>query len=149
MSETTVIEIGGVKLEVDLRTAKRIDTLQVGSKVKVLQKKTAYGEPKIFPGVVIGFEPFPDLPTILIAYLEIEWQAVNLRFLSLNGNTESHQVIASVDDDKLDRTEVGALFDRDEAKAERVLQEIREKRAYFDRHFGAYWTTIETGKVPS
>ena len=148
MSETTVIEIGGVKLEVDLRSAKRIDTLRVGSKVKVLDKNAGgYGGPKISPGVVIGFEPFPYLPSILIAYLNMDYGKVELKFLTLNAKTDSHQVVASIDDDKIDRKEVGAFFDREETKLERALEEIRERRAYFDSHFGAYWTTIETTGV--
>lgn len=39
MSETTIIEINGVKLEIDLRHAKRIDNLRVGDTVKVLRKR--------------------------------------------------------------------------------------------------------------
>jgi hypothetical protein len=60
--QTTIIEIGGVKLEVDLRSAKRIDELKIGSRVKCLQKPS-YGEMKTLPGVIVGFEPFPSLPT--------------------------------------------------------------------------------------
>lgn len=33
-----IIEIDGVKIEVDLRTAKRIDTYRVGDNVKILNK---------------------------------------------------------------------------------------------------------------
>ena len=33
-----IVEIGGVKIEVDLRTAKRVDSYRVGDPVKVLTK---------------------------------------------------------------------------------------------------------------
>ena len=36
MEEKRIVEIDGVKIEVDLRTAKRIDTFAVGDNVKVL-----------------------------------------------------------------------------------------------------------------
>ena len=36
------IEINGVKLEIDLRTAKRVDTFKIGDNVKVLKKE--YGD---------------------------------------------------------------------------------------------------------
>lgn len=63
-----VIEINGVKLEVDMRYAKRVDELRVGSKVKVLNKE--YSSYKVYPGVIVGFEEFDNLPTIVVAYLE-------------------------------------------------------------------------------
>ena len=53
-TETQVIEINGVKLEVDMRYAKRVDLLRIGSRVKVLVK--TYSEYKIYPGVKIGRE---------------------------------------------------------------------------------------------
>ena len=36
MEEKRIIDINGMKMEVDLRTAKRIDTFKVGDNVKVL-----------------------------------------------------------------------------------------------------------------
>ena len=39
MEEKRIVEIDGVKIEVDLRTAKRIDTFRVGDNVKVLCKE--------------------------------------------------------------------------------------------------------------
>ena len=38
MSELTTVEINGVKMDVDLRTAKRVDTMKVGTRVKVLTR---------------------------------------------------------------------------------------------------------------
>ena len=35
MEEKRIIDINGMKMEVDLRTAKRIDTFKVGDNVKV------------------------------------------------------------------------------------------------------------------
>ena len=34
-----IVEIDGIKLEIDMRTAKRIDQFKVGDKVKILVKK--------------------------------------------------------------------------------------------------------------
>ena len=60
-SEKTIIEVNGVKLEVDMRTARRIEEIRIGSPVKLLTKVT-YGGNKVHPGIVISFEPFKDLP---------------------------------------------------------------------------------------
>ena len=59
--QTTIIEVNGIKLEVDLRTAKRVDQLRVGDRVKVLNK--AYDGYEVLPGTVVCFEPFEKLPT--------------------------------------------------------------------------------------
>jgi len=73
MKETTqIIEINGVKMQVDLRYAKRIEEIKVGSRVKVLMKK--YNEHyEVKHGVVIGFEPFKNLPTIIISTATVDY----------------------------------------------------------------------------
>lgn len=38
MEERRIVEINGVKIEVDMRTAKRVDSFRVGDNVKVLDK---------------------------------------------------------------------------------------------------------------
>ena len=42
MSEKRIIEINGVKMEIDTRHAVRVDKLAVGTRVKVIRKK--YGD---------------------------------------------------------------------------------------------------------
>ena len=64
----SVIEINGSKFDVDFREAKEINTFKVGDKVKVLKKK--YLEHVVYPGIIVGFEQFQKLPTIVIAYLD-------------------------------------------------------------------------------
>ena len=74
-TQTAIVEVNGIKLEVDLRTAKRIDQLTdqltIGSRVKCLVKQ--YSDFKTVPGVVVGFEPFEKLPTIVVAYLDTDY----------------------------------------------------------------------------
>src|SRR5690606_28503543 len=70
--EKTIIEVNGVKLEVDLRTAKRVDELRVGDRVKVLTKDYR-GEYEVHAGTIVGFEPFENLPTVIVAYLKRDY----------------------------------------------------------------------------
>ena len=46
-----IVEIDGVKIEVDLRKAKRVDSFQVGDNVKILEKKynDDYWNDSLFP----------------------------------------------------------------------------------------------------
>ena len=67
MSKETV-EINGVKFEVDMDTAKRIDTFKVGDNVLLLDKR--YNSSEIYTGVILGFYNFKELPTIQVAYFK-------------------------------------------------------------------------------
>lgn len=141
-ADVQVIEVNGVKLEVDMRYARRIDTLRVGSKVKVMTK--GYGNDfKVHSGVVVGFEPFPDLPTIIVAYVEASWSSSELKFQSINSKTEGFQIVAAVDDDlQLDREQIIAQMNREITKKEQEIDGIRERISYFERNFKAYWEQV-------
>lgn len=134
-----VIEINGVKLEVDMRYAKRVDELRVGSKVRVLIK--SYGESyNTYTGVIIGFEEFQKLPTIVVAYLESSWQSADIKFVNYNSNTEGVEIVSSVNDETdLNRADAIGAFEREITKKERELADLREKRNYFEQKFGMYW----------
>jgi len=139
--DTTVIEVNGVKLEVDLRTAKRVDTLKVGDKVKVLVT-SAYATPAVYPGVVVGFEPFKELPTVVVAYLKTSYNDSELQFLYYNKATKDTELIVSVDDVMFDWANAFDVFDRKVAKLKRDIAEVEEKRAYVQRNFTQYFTNL-------
>lgn len=138
-----IIEIDGVKIEVDLRTAKRVDTLRVGSRVKVLKKQ--YSDFKVHHGVIIGFEPFEKRPTIIIAYCNIEYSEAKIEYLYYHGKNEDIEVVASVDDDvtALDKERAIALMDKDIATHKAAIEKAQTQRAFFLKTFAQYWTPIE------
>ena len=143
MKETTVIEVNGVKLEVDLRSARRIENITVGSRVKVLKKQ--YDGHKVKHGVVIGFEPFTQLPTIIICVMEDNWNAAKLEFVYYNAETKETEVVVARDDDEhaLDKNDVCAKIDREIAKKESEIQELRDRKSYFLDKFATYWTPVK------
>lgn len=137
--ELQVIEINGVKLEVDMRYAKRIEELRIGSRVKVLDS-TGYGDAKVHPGIVVGFEPFASLPTIVIAYIEAGYSDVGLKTVSYNAKTEKIEIVASVDDDfSVSKSEVLGWFRRERQKLAEKSAEIDAKEQFFLERFKAYW----------
>jgi len=138
--QTTIIEINGVKLEVDLRHAKRVDNLKIGDRVKCLVK-SSYSGMSTHAGVVVGFEPFPSLPSIVVAYLDTGYASGTLKFQTFNTETKDFEVIADLDNNALevDRGHIIAQFDRDAAKKQQELEEIEAKRAFFIAHFGRYF----------
>lgn len=141
-TENTIIEINGVKLEIDLRHAKRIDQLRVGDRVKVLVKR--YDDYKVYPGIVVGFEPFIKQPTIIIAYVDVTYASANLEFLYFNSSSKDREIVKAIDDDQLEvsREEMLRAFDREIGKHRNSILEIEEKRAYFDTKFRAYWEPV-------
>jgi len=140
MSDKHVIEINGIKMEVDLRHAKRIDMMRVGDRVKVLVKQ--YGnEYKISAGTIIGFEPFKELPTIIVAYLDVTYNEAAVKFLYFNSASKDVDIVAAVDDDALDVNKAGVLAQMDRAiqKKEDEVADLRLKREFFLANFRAYW----------
>lgn len=138
-----IVEINGVKLEVDMRYAKRIEELRIGSKVKVLIK--AYSDDfNCYAGVVVGFEPFPDRPTIIVAYIETGYNKAEMKLLHWHKGSKDHQIIASLDDDfSVSKAETLGWFDREEQKKLDEIAEIQAKRRYFLDRFQAYFDEVE------
>lgn len=137
-----VIEINGVKLEVDMRTARRVDQLQVGSRVKLLIKN--YSNYAAYPGVVVGFEPFPDRPTIIVAYIDASFSKAEPKIAHFHKDSEDVQLVPAVDDDfSVTRAEVLSWFDREDARLSRERDELAAKRRFFVDRFKAYWQDID------
>lgn len=142
MEDKTVVEINGVKLEIDLRSAKRIDTFRIGDNVKVLIPGYS-GEQKVFPGVIVGFENFRDLPTIIVAYLEIGYTS-SLHFMSYNSRSEGRDLVHCCDDYlPIEKDTVVRHMDREIASKEHELEGLKSKKEYFLKHFNRYFSTKE------
>lgn len=137
---TTIIEINGVKLEVDLRTAKRIDQLQIGSRVKCLVKR--YSDFQTVPGVIVGFEPFERLPTIVVAWLDIDYSSASLKFQSFNSETKDFEIVADLDNNALevDRTQILKKMDAEIAKKKMEVEEVIQRKAFFLEKFAIYFS---------
>lgn len=136
------IEINGVKMEVDMRYAKRIDIFKIGSKVKILLKASSAGyEDKVRSGVIVGFEPFKGLPTIVVCYLEIDYNGARIQFAYVNEKTgDKFELVASIDDDlPISKTDVLAKLDKEIEDFEGKAKEVRQRRAYFLSHFNQYF----------
>lgn len=140
-SEKTVVEVNGVKLEVDLRYARRIDTLRIGDRVKCLVKGYG-GTMNTYPGVVVGFEPFPSLPSIVIAYLDTSaYNGEVLKVKTFNAKTEDFEAVADNDCNSLEvnKSRVLSLLERDIEKKRQELNEAELRREYFLSNFGSFF----------
>ena len=141
MDEMRVVEIKGAKFEVDMREAITVQTLKIGDRVSVLLK-TYSSNYEVKHGVVVGFEPFRELPTVLVAYLTNEYTGGEIKILAWNDKTQDTDLVKSVDDVLFSKEEALAALDKkiDDAKAK--VTEAEAHKAYFLRHFGAYWREV-------
>lgn len=143
--QVQTVTINGIKMDVDLRTAVRVDTVKVGTHVKVLIKDS-YGEPKVRPGVVVGFEPFATLPTIVVCYIDVTWDSAKLEFAAINDKTkDKYEMVVSVDNDiGFTKQDVLSKMEMERQALVDKLAELRRKKLYFLEHFNKYFAPEPT-----
>lgn len=144
MSEKQVIEINGVKLEVDMRYARRIEEMRIGDNVKVLRKQ-GYGEQYVVhPGIIVGFEPFKKLPTIVVAYVDHDWSKAEVKFMHFNAEVKDAEIVHAADEDfHVDRDALIARFDKQIETKRREIETIEEQKRYFETNFRAFWERVQ------
>lgn len=115
-----IIEINGIKVEVDLRTAKRVESFKVGDPVKFLRKE--YNDTfKSCPGVIVGFDEFQNRPTIIVAYIDASYSKTDLQFAYINKDSKDQEIAPMQEFEKnISYTEIQKQFDMtDELKSKR------------------------------
>lgn len=137
MSKETV-EINGVKFEVDMDTAKRIDTFKVGDNVRLLDKR--YSSSKIYTGVILGFYNFKELPTVQVAYFKDSFSGATIDFVNINSQSDDFELLPSNKyEADFDRdTVVGSLNQQIESKTAEV-KSLEAKKAWFLKYYGKYF----------
>ena len=132
-----IIEVNGVKLEVDLTSAKRIDEFRVGDTVKVLDNRNDKNE--VRTGVITDFANFKDLPTIIVAMYKAGdyWSKPNIEFFPYNSNTEGIEIVGvSAEEVIVSRETIVQKFDDEIAKKRDELNDLIVKRDTFVKYFG-------------
>lgn len=137
-----IVDVGGIKMEVDLRFARKVDYFHVGDPVKPLMKKSGYNERDhvVYPGIIVGFEEFEKLPTIVVAYLHKDYSEASLRFKYINEETKDLEIIHQTGTDRIinKKTAVEAMNQKIMEK-EKELAGLKMKRDFFLQNFGEYF----------
>ena len=143
--EKTIIEINGIKMEVDLRNAKVIDNYKVGDTVKVLVK--SYSGYTSHVGMIVGFDEFKQLPTIVVAYLNIEYSTSAITFVYINSETKDTEICKINDwDIPYSKQTILDRMNAEIAKKEADVLEANRKKQVFLSMFGKYFDTINITK---
>jgi hypothetical protein len=137
-----VIEIGGVKIEVDLRTAKQVEQFRVGDKCKVLMKQPHSTEKwVVHHAVIVSFDNFKQLPSIVVCYLD-DGYTPNLKFVTVNTESENIEIAASHDDVLIDKSNIVGKINREIITKQHEIESLEARRDYFLRRFGALFGDV-------
>jgi hypothetical protein len=142
-SDKRIVEIDGVKLEVDLRTAKAIDRYRIGDPVRVLHPGNDYRS-GIKAGVIVGFCGFEKNPAIEILELDADYSGVNFRTVTIVSGQENNIQIAPYDkyEGLVSQADVITRFDREIQKKELELADMKLKKKYFIDDFAKAFERI-------
>lgn len=97
METKRIIEVNGVKMELDARTAaiQNVDTYRVGDNVTLLLTENSYGSPKrtkALSGVIVDFANFTGNPTIVVCYLDDSYP-IELKMAYINKENAENQIV--------------------------------------------------------
>ena len=97
MDTKKIIEVNGVKMELDARTASvsSVDTYRVGDSVTLLLSEQSYGSAKstkALPGVSVDFANFTGNPTIIVCYLTDDYNP-ELKMAYINKENSENQIV--------------------------------------------------------
>ena len=147
MSEFTVIEINGIKMEVDLRHAKKIENYKIGDNIKVLIK--GYGDSyTTYPGVIVGFDQFDQLPTINICYVQLEYSSAEVKFISINSKSKDIEIVHMAEHEKvIDRSRALQILDDKVNKAKAEMDDLIRKRNYFIEKYNQHFEVANDTSV--
>lgn len=135
--EKRIIEVNGVKLEVDLRSARRIDEFRVGDTVKVLDNRNDKNEMRT--GVITDFANFKELPTIMVAVYKAGdyWTKPTIEFIPFNAKTEGIEIVGvTAEEIIVSKETIVNKFDDEIAKKRDELNDLIIKRDTFVKYFG-------------
>lgn len=130
-----VVEINGVKLEVDLREAKKVENYKVGDSIRVLVKK--YDDWKTCYGVILDFTEFTNRPAIDILYIDEDYSEVEIKFRTISNVSKDIEIapINGVDID-FKRGNIVEKLNRKIETKEEELRVLEAKKKSFKKYFG-------------
>jgi hypothetical protein len=139
LMEKQVIEINWIKMEVDMRHVKVVDKYWIWDNVKVLIQE--YSDTyKTYIWCICWFDNFEGRPNINIAYFDIWYSSVDVKFIDYNKDTEKVQIAPLWEYDiSIKKSEVLDKFESEIDKKKIEIKEIERKVQYFEKHFGRYF----------
>lgn len=141
-SNKKIIEIAGVKLEIDMTTAKVITNYKVGDCVKLLMKQ--YGDTfNIYPGIIAGFDDFATMPSITVAYIDSGYSGDVIKFKHVSSQSKDVELCPLQGYEfPHERSTMIDKFERAVTTKEEELRDLRSKYNFFLKNFGKYFSDL-------
>jgi vacuolar-type H+-ATPase subunit I/STV1 len=140
-AQKRIVEINGIKMEVDLRQCKVIEHYKVGDQIKILVKE--YDKYQSYPGVIIGFDDFRNKPSIVIAYLKTGYDT-EVKFVTFHEGLEDYEIAPLNELDKFfSKSEAVEKLQYKIDTKEQELKELEQKKKYFESTFHEYFEKTE------
>lgn len=114
--------------------------VRIGDRCKIMRKN--YDGWKTYPGVVVSFDDFVDLPTFNIVYVNASYSSAELHMVAYNADSKDLKVVFLPDDSReldVDRTAIINAFEREIEKKKNELTDMYYKKSYFERNFGKFF----------
>ena len=125
----------------------RVEEYRIGDQVMVLKK--GYGESyTMCPGVIIAFFDFQMLPSLHVAYLNVEYSSAKIEFQAFNANTKDVEFCRYEGKDlPYGKDRVLTLLDNEIEKKRDELRDIEHKKQYFVECFGKFFSHAIEGEI--
>jgi hypothetical protein len=138
-----IVEINGIKLDVDERAGKVVESYKTGDKVKVLVKR--YGDAySSYNGIIVGFDNFKARPTIVVCYLEQDYSSCCIKFIGYNCDTKDIEICrANETYVMVDTASILEMMDRQINAKSQELDDLKMKKKFFTDNFNKYFGEIK------
>ena len=131
-SQKQVFNVQGVQIETDLQSAEEVNRYKVGDSVKVRWKKAYSDDDDTYPGVIINFTNFDNIPTLEILYVRSDYSGASIEFLTFNAKSKGVEIAPISEYEFLfDRLDIQDKLDRAINLKEEELRILKAKRKAF------------------
>lgn len=144
MNEKRIVEINGVKVEVDLSAVRVIDEYKVGDNVKILRK--TYGGHEVLAGVITEFVNFKELPTVVVACYKNDGylSGTKIEFIYYNAQTEGIEIAPCLEHElQINKESVIDKFKNQIESKRKEADELEAQLRWFVKYFNKYFSEVE------
>ena len=132
------IEIDGIKVAVDMRTVKKIDTFKIGDNIKVLKKSC--NDYQVYSGVIVDFVNFKERPAIVVAYFVQSYSGTDIKFETITKDTKDLEIAPCLPHElSINKNRVIDKFNYEIERQQHEVDELKAKRDYFLANFGKFF----------
>lgn len=135
------IEIDGIKVEVDLRSVKKVDVFKIGDNIKILKKE--YSDYKTYSGVIVDFVNFKERPAIVVAYFSNDYSGVNIQFETITKDSKDIEIAPCLPHEMtINKNRVIDKFNYEIDAQQHKVDELKAKRDYFIENFSKFFEEV-------